>query len=628
MKKLMALLMIFLWLVPVTARCEADGTLVVTDYLADQSEVDALLMAECKAGYTPENPLIVVNPYGNAPLSAVAVFSTDEAVGGSVTVHGKAQEDDIVGRFDASKEHFVPIYGLYAGAVNRVTLALDDGRATDLEIETEPIDLGLKDYAVEGSGEGAAFQNQLVVCANMILHCYAGYDSKGDLRWALTGTGANAITRMDNGRFLIPNELGHGAEFPNGLTGIREIDPLGKVYNTYVFNGGEHHEIIVLPNGDYMVTGSRPGYETNRDYVFEIEPVNGDVVWSLDMAEVIAPGSSGCESDKGEDWCHNNALAYDEATDTLLVSCRHLCAVVAVEKSTGTLKWILGDPAGWDERYAPYLLSAQEDFEWAYGQHQLTLLEDGGLLMFDNGEFGRAKMVNADQALADGDNYSRAVIYRVDEAAKSVEQLWEYGKALGPDHYAGSMSGIQRLGEGQYLVTFGTCTDAEGETRTWVQYLREDQPVWELSYRGSSTYRSYLYPIYGGQYDPSVSGKWHGDMGQTVRLSDISLPDSDEGQAPDGVKVELYPFEALRFSGSFEVENEEALTDYAVALVGDAGEPLFFDLGYTKSKGQEGVRVNLSRWVSLKGLPAGDYAIKLVIGPKLLNTNRTVTIRG
>lgn len=81
------------------------------------------------------------------------------------------------------------------------------------------------------------------------------------------------------------------------------------MYSCFYRKSALVYEIIVLPNGDYMVTGSRPGYESNRDYVFEIEPVNGDVVWSLDMAGVIAPGSSGCESDKGEDWCHNNALA-------------------------------------------------------------------------------------------------------------------------------------------------------------------------------------------------------------------------------------------------------------------------------------------------------------------------------
>ena len=318
MAKWIALLLCLLLALPFSAFGEVAEELQVTDYLAVQAQVDSMLMAEAEAGYPFDAPLVVLNPYGNAPLSAVAIFTTEEEIGGTITVRGKAPEDDIVGHFDATTVHYVPIYGLYAGGITQVELHLDDGRTANVEVETEPLELGLRDYQVQMLDASLYDYDTLTVCGNMILHCFAAYDSKGDLRWALTGTGANAITRMGNGHFLIPNIYGHGAEFPNGLTGIREIDPLGKVYNTYVWDGGEHHEIIVLPNGNYMVTGSRPGYATNRDYVFEIDPNTGEVVWELDMAEVITPGSSGCESDKGQDWCHNNALAYDEATDTLL----------------------------------------------------------------------------------------------------------------------------------------------------------------------------------------------------------------------------------------------------------------------------------------------------------------------
>ena len=627
MKKWIAMLLCLLLALPMAGVAEEAQTLAVTDYLAAQADVDAMLMAECAAGYAFESPLVVLNPYGNAPLSAVAVFSTEEAVGGTVTVKGKAPEDDIVGQFDAATEHYVPIYGLYAGEITQVEIALDDGRTATVEVETEALDLGLKDYQTEMLDASLYDYGMLTVCGNMILHCYAGYDSKGDLRWALTGTGANAITRMENGHFLIPNIYGHGAEFPNGLTGIREIDPLGKVYNTYVWNGGEHHEIIVLPNGNYLITGSRPGYATNRDYVFEIDPASGEVVWDLDMAAVITPGSSGCESDQGQDWCHNNALAYDEATDTLLISCRHLCAVVAVEKSTKALKWILGDPAGWSEAYAPYLLDGGEGFEYAYGQHQLTLLGDNLLLMFDNGEFGRVKMVNADRALEDADNYSRAVIYRIDPEAMAVEQVWDYGKDLGAECYAGSMSGVQCLDaeKGRYLLTFGTCVDAEGETATHIQLIENDACYWQMDYRGSSTYRGYRYPLYGGIYTPDVAGAWRGYISETEQLSGIAVDTANASPAPEGVQVTLFPFGAVRFSGGFTVPADVELPDYVVALAGEVGEPLCFDLGYNINNAQDGVRVNLSRWVSLKGIPAGEYHI-YIVGDGTFDTGKTVTV--
>ena len=53
--------------------------------------IDAALQAELENGYALEDALIVVNPYGTAPLSAVAVFTTEEACGGTVTVKGKLQ---------------------------------------------------------------------------------------------------------------------------------------------------------------------------------------------------------------------------------------------------------------------------------------------------------------------------------------------------------------------------------------------------------------------------------------------------------------------------------------------------------------------------------------------------------
>lgn len=595
-------------------------TLLVSDYLAEQADVDAALLAECSAGHAFDAPLILLNPYGNAPLSAVAVFTTDEAIGGTVTVKGRAAEDDITSRFEAAIEHCAPVIGLYAGCVNHVEIALDDGRISAMEVETEPLELGLSGYSAKMADASLYDYDTLTVCANMILHCFAAYDSHGDLRWVLTNTGANAITRLDNGHFLIPNIYGHGAEFPNGLTGIREIDPLGKVYNVYVWNGGEHHEILALPKGNYLMTGSRPGYATNRDFLFEIDPATGEVVWELDMAEVITPGSSGCESDKGEDWCHSNALAYDETSDTLLISCRHLCAVVAVNKTEKTLKWIFGDPAGWADAYTPYLLKAgSDDFPWAYGQHQITILGNGDLLLFDNGEFGRVKAVNADRAIPDERNYSRAVIYRVDADKQTVEQIWEYGRELGAVCYSSSMSGVQVLDEasGRFLVTFGTCVNAEGETAVHIKYIEDNACFWSMDYAGSSAYRSYRYNLcQEGMYNPRVRGLWHGDMGVTAQVSGVELQLDEAAAAPDGVKVELFPFSALRFSGSFDVEDESLLTDYTVALVASNGTTRRYDLGYTKSKTDDGFKVSLSRWVSLKDLPADTYDIYMVMGGK------------
>lgn len=603
--------------------------LAVTDYLAEQAEVDAMLLKEAEVGYPFDDPLVVVNPYGNAPLSAVAVFSTEEEVGGTITVKGREPEDDITGTFEPATTHFVPVYGLYEGGATRVELKLDDGRTSEFEVETEPVDLGFEDFSTEMVNEDLYDYDQLTICGALVLRNYAAYDSKGDMRWAITNTGANAYTPLDNGHFLIPNIYGHGAEFPNGLTGIREMDPMGKVYNAYVWNGGEHHEIIILPNGNYMVTGSRPNYvPTTRDYLFEIDPATGEIVWELDLAALVAPGSSGGENDFGPDWCHSNALAYDEQSDTLLISCRHICAVLAVNKTEKTLKWILGDPAGWAEEYQPYLLKAQgDDFGWSYGQHQVTIMENGDLLMFDNGEFGRVKKVNEADAIEDEDNYSRAVIYRVDEDAMTVRQVWSYGEDWG--FYAGSMSGVECLDEakGRYLITFGTCKDGDNPVEPHVRLIEGDKEVWGLDFSGNSVYRGTRGRLYGdaGSYDPRAVGQWHGDIGPANLLEDAEADTGDIGEALDGLEVARFPFNALRFSGSVMVGKNEKIPACLAVLYNDE-ETLCFDLGYTINNVSNGKMLNFSRWVSLNGLPAGTYHIGAVLNDGIHDTGKTVTV--
>ncbi len=617
MKKLLSIALVLVMLLSCAwAEGGERATLEVTDYLAAQAEIDTALMAEGEAGYSFEEPLVVLNPYGNAPLSALAIFTTEEELGGTVTAKGKVSEDDISGTFAPAKIHYVPIYGLYAGDVTQVELTLEDGRSTVLEVETEPVDLGLEDYTVQMHNGELYDYSQLTVCGNMILRCYAAYDSKGELRWALTGTGANAITLMENGHFLIPTIEGHGAEFPNGLTGIREIDPLGKVYNEYVWNGGEHHEILEMPDGDLMAASSIPGYATDRDYLAEVDPATGEVVWDLDMAQVTAPGASGGVNDSGRDWSHINSMAYDEESDTLIISCRHQEAVIAIRKETKELLWILGDPSGWDEEYQEYLLTpVGENFGWPYGQHQLTLMENGDLLLFDNGEYGRAKGPDQDTALEGSENYSRVVIYRIDAQNHTVEQVWEYGEELGSKYYAGSMSGVQLLDETtmSFLVDFGTCTSGDRDV-TYIQYLVEGTPIWELEYYGSSTYRAYRYSLYQDcTYDPSVKGNWKGDMGETVELEGVEANLEDCAAAAEDLSVQLYPYQALYISGRLPWEGEEGPEEFAVVLVAQDGSQRAYDVAYTTVNGQDGLILRPSRWVSLKNLPEGNYGIYLVI---------------
>ena len=58
------------------------------------------------------------------------------------------------------------------------------------------------------------------------------------------------------------------------------------------------------------------------------------------------------------------------------------------------------------------------EFDWPFGQHSPALLPNGDLLLFDNGASRHFK--------GSCGSFSRAVIYRVDEAAMTVRQIGQF----------------------------------------------------------------------------------------------------------------------------------------------------------------------------------------------------------
>lgn len=180
MKKLFASLLMLVLLLAGYACAEA--AITPTDTLARQAEVDAMLIAEAEAGYTLEEPLVVVDPYGNAPLSAIAVFTTEQEIGGTVTARGRMPEDDISGIFAPATTHFVPIFGLYAGGITDVEIRLDDGTTAKLQVETEQPELGYEGFSAVMSDASLYEYNRLNVCCLLTGRMLAGFDSKADLR--------------------------------------------------------------------------------------------------------------------------------------------------------------------------------------------------------------------------------------------------------------------------------------------------------------------------------------------------------------------------------------------------------------------------------------------------------------
>lgn len=558
---------------------ETESEMSADDALIEkQNGVDEALQQELENGYTLEDALIVVNPYGTAPLSAMAVFSTEEALGGTVTVKGKSQENDVIGTFEAETDHMVPIYGLYSGQATEVVITLDDGTTTTFSVETEPVNVDLGTIQADMIDESSYDYSELTFVCSAMGALYA-LDGAGDMRFYTNMGGALGVHLLRNGHLCIPSsEVLHPTYYKDGLL---EIDLMGKIYQKYDVPGGQHHDFVELPNGNLLIASDREDFSTVEDYVVEINRKSGKVVWELDMKDLISEEdgqSASMDSDGSEetDWFHNNGLWYDAEHDLVLLSARHKDAIVAVKKEEKELAWILGDPTGWENVDASCFFTPQgETFEWFYAQHNVSLLDNGDICLFDNGT-AKVKRADKEKRVSGDEVYSRAVIYHIDTENMTVSQVFQYGKERGADWYSDWISGVESLdGTGEHLwITAGSHLHNEAENRsdyypkdmfeegltkiTHIDQVDNGNLTYELTISGNSydvlTYRSFRMPLYSEYRGKNTYGYY----GQKVTVSGdlknrAAVLENDAASAQIETTI---PVEQTRVATSYAIDQQ------------------------------------------------------------------------
>lgn len=435
-----------------------------------QDEIKEALKEEQGAGYSLEDALIVVDPFEFSPLTALAIFDTEEASTITVTVKGKDDASTITHTFEeASTSHMVPIYGLYADQENEVeiTATAADGSQTSqtypIQTDVLPEDISKTELQVsipEKMTPGLTFFD----CPHINGNYFLALDCNGDIRWYLSDKSFNGsvmLTHLKNGNLLV----GTGEAIPdsyNNLYGFYEITPLGQFVRSYQVYG-THHDIREKSDGNLIVAASMEGRESQNDYIVEIDRETSEVIRDWDLMEIIPmteydtqdPYTGGLSN-----WLHNNAVWYDEASDDFVISGRHQNMILRFDAQTGEIKWIFSGTVGeLNEELHPYLLTpVNEDFEYPMSQHAATLSSDGDLMLFDNRNFD---VLDEDGNLDQDKLYSRAVKYHIDEENMTIEEVWEYGKEAGNQLYSSFGSDVDELEENHYLIDFGGMYQAE-----------------------------------------------------------------------------------------------------------------------------------------------------------------------
>ena len=419
---------------------------IVKDVLAEQNLFESKLVKD--TAYTYQNPKIIVNPYGNSPLTALVIFETNYLTAPSITVVGKDENTTFKNTFIPNKTHILPIYGLYAGTNNKVILEVNNTSVTlDIKTEELPDDMILPTSIKANKNE---LQNDLYFVTPSSKGYTTAYDANGDVRWYLKGNYLWDIQRLQNGHLMLSsNRL---INPPYYTTGLVEIDLMGKIYYEYNLPGGYHHDVFEMENGNLLVATNNFEGGTVEDYVVLVDRKNGRILKSWDLRNILPTTYGLNEYATDYDWFHNNSVWYDKNTNSITLSGRHQDAVINIDYETGELNWIIGDPNGWNAEYLKYFFTGSYNFEWQYAQHAAMILPNGDIFLFDNGN-NRSKI--KDEYVDANHNYSRAVIYKINTDNMTIEQVWQYGKELGASFYSPYISDVDYLNKNHYLILSG-----------------------------------------------------------------------------------------------------------------------------------------------------------------------------
>lgn len=255
----------------------------------------------------------------------------------------------------------------------------------------------------------------------------------------------------------------------------------GRIINEYKFPDYKlHHDWVELSNGNILILvtdiKSEKSPEKYRyDNLIEVSK-EGKILRKIDLKDVLDKERRDFNFDEGvnlyllgkQNWLHSNSLDVNKDESELIISGRHQ-GVFILDLKTTELKGIIAPHKGWEDKYKEKLylpvnqnlekleeniaLGLEKDsatgFDWTWGQHQATYLENDKVLIFDNGDKRNFKENNFN-------SYSRVVEYKLDQTSRTINQIQEI--KFNSDDYSWFMSGVIKYDE-NYLITLGTIND-------------------------------------------------------------------------------------------------------------------------------------------------------------------------
>lgn len=430
--------------------------------LATQADDTILTIAGQTAGATPFLNQLTITVSDTTVLKSIQFAVTPKAGSSTRPLSATYSNGYLAARGDIGKgQIFLPVYGLYDDYANTVTLtySFNDGssKQDDTTITTTAFDdpCGYKTPTVlQTKAENNVLSYDYILlkgaCSN---YSPAIIDTDGALRWV----GTTDLQSFDSAFFENSIYIGHGPLlYRNDLDGT--ISLLGNYGSVGVNNF--HHNV---DRGKFGLL-----FEVDTDaylesIIMEIDP-EGKLLKTWNMADIVSAAMTAGGDDPAQfvfaspdDWFHSNAVTYNRADDSLIVSSRE-DFVICIDYSTGAIKWILGDPKkAWYQfpSLQKYALSLAAGSLPPIGQHAVSVTYDQGILMLDNGQnslFQEPPGANR--------TYASPRKYHIDLNTMTATEVWSYpmGESVN-SAYCGSVYEDLPL---NYLVDYAYVVDPAG----------------------------------------------------------------------------------------------------------------------------------------------------------------------
>ena len=538
-----------------------------SDILYTQHQTEQGILSN--TNYTIDNPNVILNPYGNSPLSALIVFQTKDLTTTTVTIKGKDGAEDIKHTFTPTKVHILPIYGLYAGYDNKVIIEAS-GSSKEITITTSPLpndfskvtDLSNNDFDTD----------EFYFTTPEEIGYTAAYDKNGEVRWYLIGDYKWDIQRLNNGHILLSSDKILSKNYSIGLI---EMDLLGKVYYEYAIPGGYHHDVYELNNGNLLLASNKYGRGTTEDVAVEIDRATGGIVKEIDLYNIL-PG------EKKGNWFGMNSINYDINTNSITISGYNGNMIVNLDYPTLDINWVIADEDKVDDDYKQYLLKANGDIDYPNKPESINLIS-GNKMMFASEIDGKKHLLT----------------YQIDYSNRTVKELDDYELPTDEETY------LEILGDDDYVIT-------QGHTLMEVQNGKR-----VISMNVNSTlYNTKKMSLYANDVYTGVQGVRLGSLGESSTVKNhLLLGAKNDDSILNKYKITLYKdVFGLKVKGTFkESEDVQIILDNVL-------DKKTYNLLEAKDSDK---KITTSRYISEDGIQ-GKYYIYLRINGTIYKLHKYV----